>query len=124
MNVPRHLRYTSEHEWVQIEGDLLIVGITDFAQGALGDIVYVQINSLDKQLTAHNSFGEVEAVKAVSELFMPVSGTVVAVNDQLNDSPELVNNDPYGAGWMIKIKPDNLADFETLLDATAYEQLL
>lgn len=124
MNIPANLRYTADHEWALQDGEYLVIGITDFAQGELGDIVYVSIPNLDKQLSANDSFGEVEAVKAVSELFMPVSGTIVAVNELLEQSPDLVNNDPYGEGWMIRVKPDNPADFEALLDAAAYKELV
>jgi len=124
MNIPANLRYTADHEWALQDGEYLVIGITDFAQGELGDIVYVSIPNLDKQLSANDSFGEVEAVKAVSELFMPVAGTIVAVNELLEQSPDLVNNDPYGEGWMIRVKPDNLADFEALLDAAAYKELV
>lgn len=124
MNIPANLRYTADHEWALQDGEYLVIGITDFAQGELGDIVYVSIPNLDKQLSANDSFGEVEAVKAVSELFMPVAGTIVAVNELLEQSPDLVNSDPYGEGWMIRVKPDNLADFEALLDAAAYKELV
>ena len=124
MNIPANLRYTADHEWALQDGEYLVIGITDFAQGELGDIVYVSIPNLDKQLSANDSFGEVEAVKAVSELFMPVAGTIVAINDLLEQSPDLVNSDPYGEGWMIRVKPDNLADFEALLDAAAYKELV
>lgn len=121
MNLPENLRYTSDHEWVKIDGDLLVIGITDFAQSELGDIVYVEIETLDQQLAKGDVFGSVEAVKTVSDLYLPLSGTVVEINPGLNDAPDKVNTDPYGEGWMIKLKPDNIADFDTLLDAEAYK---
>lgn len=124
MNIPTNLRYTQDHEWAKIEDDLIVVGISDFAQGELGDIVYVEIETLMQQLDAQVQFGTIEAVKTVSDLFMPISGTIVALNEQLQQKPELINTDPYNEGWMIKIKPNNIADFETLLSAEQYEQLL
>jgi glycine cleavage system H protein len=124
MNIPTNLRYTADHEWAKLDGELITVGITDFAQGELGDIVYVEIETLNQHIESHTVFGTVEAVKAVSELFMPIAGTIVAINEQLQNTPELVNSDPYNEGWMIIIKPDNLADWDTLLDAEKYAQLL
>ena len=124
MNIPEALRYTRDHEWVKIEGDEALVGITDFAQGELGDIVYVEVESLDETLEAETVFGTVEAVKTVSDLFMPLAGEVIAFNEELEDTPELVNEDPYGKGWMIKIKLSNPAEVENLLDAQAYSSLV
>ena len=124
MKIPEELHYTKDHEWIKIEGDEAIVGITDFAQGELGDIVYVEVESLDETLSAETVFGTVEAVKTVSDLFMPLSGEVIAFNEDLEDTPELVNEDPYGKGWMIKIKLSDPAELENLLDAQAYSSLV
>jgi glycine cleavage system H protein len=124
MNFPDNLRYTKDHEWIRLEGDEAIVGITDFAQHELGDIVYVEIETVGKQLKAGDVFGTVEAVKTVSDLFLPVDGTVTEVNPNLNSSPELVNNDPYGEGWMAKVKLSNAADIESLMNAEAYQNLV
>jgi glycine cleavage system H protein len=124
MNIPAELRYTKDHEWAQIEGDLVCVGITDFAQSELGDIVYVEITTLDQEVAKDQVFGTIDAVKAVSELFMPISGTVVAINEELNTQPDLVNQDPYGKGWMIKVRPNNMADVDKLLSAEDYKALV
>lgn len=124
MKIPEELHYTKDHEWIKIEGDEAIVGITDFAQGELGDIVYVEVESVDETLSAEAVFGTVEAVKTVSDLFMPLSGEVIAFNEDLEDTPELVNEDPYGKGWMIKIKLSDPAELENLLDAQAYSSLV
>ena len=124
MNFPENLRYTKDHEWVKIDGDEATVGITDFAQRELGDIVYVEIESVGKDLKAGEIFGTVEAVKTVSDLYLPLSGTVNEVNPNLNSNPEAVNNDPYGEGWMIKMKVSNLADVDGLLSAQAYQKLV
>jgi glycine cleavage system H protein len=124
MNVPANLRYTKEHEWISLEGNIATIGITDFAQGELGDIVYVDIASKGKSLAADEVFGTVEAVKTVSDLFLPVKGTITEVNPGLEAEPELVNTDPYGAGWMIKMTVDNIADADALLDAAAYTSLV
>jgi len=124
MNFPNKLRYTKDHEWLQIEGDIATVGITDFAQRELGDIVYVEIETIGKQLDAGAVFGTVEAVKTVSDLYLPVNGTITEFNPALANEPELVNNDPYGGGWMIKMKVSNPKDIETLMDAAAYEQIV
>ncbi|HZX58567.1 MAG TPA: glycine cleavage system protein GcvH [Mucilaginibacter sp.] len=121
MNIPGNFRYTKEHEWVSLEGDIATVGITDYAQGELGDIVYVDIATVGKELTAGEVFGTVEAVKTVSDLFLPVAGTINEVNPQLTNQPELVNTDPYGDGWMIKMTVKNPADVAKLLDAKGYE---
>ena len=124
MNIPAHLRYTKDHEWISIEGNTATVGITDFAQGELGDIVYVDINTVGKALQAEEVFGTVEAVKTVSDLFLPLTGTVLEVNSALEAQPELVNSDPYGEGWMIKLTVSNPADFEKLMTAEAYQALI
>ena len=124
MSLPENLRYTKDHEWVRLEGNIATIGITDFAQGELGDIVYVEIETVGKHLEAEAVFGTVEAVKTVSDLFLPIAGTVNEVNPALADSPDLVNNDPYGQGWMIKMTVDNPADVEKLLDAAAYQKVI
>jgi glycine cleavage system H protein len=124
MNFPENLRYTKDHEWVRLEGDIAIIGITEFAQSELGDIVYVEIETLDQHLGAEAVFGTVEAVKTVSDLFLPVTGTITEINPELNNKPELVNSDPYGEGWMIKVKIDNPADVDALLTSEAYSTLV
>ncbi|HZH63532.1 MAG TPA: glycine cleavage system protein GcvH [Flavisolibacter sp.] len=123
MNYPDNLRYTKEHEWVRIEGDEAVIGITDFAQHELGDIVYVEVETLGKELAAGDVFGTVEAVKTVSDLYLPVAGTITEINADLNTAPELVNSDPYGQGWMVRMKLANPKDVEELMDAAAYGQL-
>jgi glycine cleavage system H protein len=124
MNIPAELKYTKDHEWIRVEDGILVIGITDFAQSELGDIVYVDVDTLDDTVEADEVFGSVEAVKTVSDLFMPVTGEVIEFNEGLEDDPEKVNTDPYGEGWMIKVKPDNLGDFEDLLDADGYKALI
>lgn len=124
MNIPSQLRYTKDHEWISLEGNVATIGITDFAQGELGDIVYVDIASKGKALAAEEVFGTVEAVKTVSDLFLPVKGTITEVNPSLESQPELVNSDPYGEGWMIKMTVDNPADVDALLNAQAYTDLV
>ena len=124
MNVPSNLRYTKDHEWIALEGNVATIGITDFAQGELGDIVYVDIASKGKPLSAEEVFGSVEAVKTVSDLFLPVAGTITEVNPALDSSPELVNSDPYGSGWMIKMTVDNISDVEALMSAENYTSLV
>jgi glycine cleavage system H protein len=124
MNIPANLRYTKEHEWLSLEGDVATIGITDFAQKELGDIVFVEVETVGQQLGANEVFGTVEAVKTVSDLYLPVAGTVLELNADLAAEPESVNSDPYGKGWMIKLKVDNLADVEALLDAAGYEALV
>ena len=124
MNVPADLKYTKDHEWIKIEGDEATIGITDFAQGELGDIVYVEVETLDETMEAESVFGTVEAVKTVSDLLMPLSGTIIAFNELLEDAPETVNEDAYGSGWMIKIKLTDAAKIENLLDAEAYSSLV
>ena len=124
MNIPDNLKYTKEHEWVRLEGDVAVVGITDFAQGELGDIVFVEVETVDETLEADEVFGTIEAVKTVSDLFLPVAGEVVEFNEAVEDDPALVNNDPYGEGWLIKLKVSNLADVEGLLDGEAYKAVI
>ena len=124
MNTPEELKYTKDHEWVRAEGDTLTIGITDFAQSELGDIVYVEIDTLDETLEAEEVFGTVEAVKTVSDLFLPVAGEIVEINESLEDEPEKVNDDPYGQGWMIKLKCNDIADLDTLMSAYEYKALI
>ena len=118
MNVPEELKYTKDHEWVRIDGDILTIGITDFAQSELGDIVYVEVDTLDENLGSEEVFGTVEAVKTVSDLFLPVSGEITEFNEALEDAPEKVNEDPYGEGWMIKLKCNDLSELDNLLAAS------
>jgi len=124
MNVPANLKYSSDHEWVKIDGDIATVGITDFAQGQLGDIVFVDIQTEGETLDKSEIFGAIEAVKTVADALMPVSGTIVEVNGELEAAPESVNKDPYGAGWMVKIKMSDLSELDSLLDAEAYKAIL
>jgi len=124
MNVPKNLKYTKDHEWVLLDGEEVTVGITDFAQSQLGDIVYVEVDTEGENLDNDAVFGTVEAVKTVSDLFMPISGTINSFNEQLEARPELVNDDPYGDGWMIKIKATNLEEIGYLLDSDGYEKLV
>jgi glycine cleavage system H protein len=124
MNFPDNLKYTKDHEWIKLDGNIATIGITDFAQGELGDIVYVEIETVGKSLEAEAIFGTVEAVKTVSDLFLPVPGTVNEVNSNLANQPELVNSDPYGEGWMIKMTVNNPADVAALMDAVAYKTLV
>ena len=124
MNIPQNLKYTEDHEWVLIDGDIATVGITDFAQGELGDIVYVEVEALDETVERHEVFGTVEAVKTVSDLFTPLSGEVIEFNDSLESDPEKVNSDPYGEGWIIKIKISNPEEIEALLDDAAYKAII
>ena len=124
MNIPSTLKYTKDHEWIQIEDNIATVGITDFAQGELGDIVYIDVDTLDDTVAEGDVFGSVEAVKTVSDLFMPLTGEIIAFNEALEDDPELVNSDPYDKGWMIKIKFSDESQIADLLDAVAYESLL
>jgi glycine cleavage system H protein len=121
MNFPSNLRYTKDHEWIKLDGDIATIGITDYAQRELGDIVYVEVETIGKSLKAGDVFGTVEAVKTVSDLFLPVDGTITELNAGLANSPESVNSDPYGEGWMVKMKVNNPADVAALLDAAAYE---
>ena len=124
MIIPDNLKYTKEHEWVRLEGDVAVVGITDFAQGELGDIVFVEVETVDETLDADEVFGTVEAVKTVSDLFLPVAGEIVEFNEAVEDDPALVNNDPYGEGWLIKVKVSNPADVDGLLDGEAYKAII
>tara|TARA_B100001057_G_scaffold497126_1_gene600442 strand:- start:54 stop:434 length:381 start_codon:yes stop_codon:yes gene_type:complete len=124
MNIPEELKYTEEHEWVRTEDNIAVVGITDFAQGELGDIVYLEIDTLDSQIDSNEVFGTVEAVKTVSDLFMPIAGKVVEVNPSLEDNPELVNEDPYGEGWIIKIDITDESKLDSLLSASDYKDLI
>jgi glycine cleavage system H protein len=124
MNYPANLRYTKEHEWVLLEGDTATIGITDFAQSELGDIVYIEIETIGKSLPEQAVFGSVEAVKTVSDLFLPVAGTIESINASLGNSPELVNTDPYGEGWMVKVKVNDPKDVDALMDAAAYKNLV
>ena len=124
MNIPANLKYTRDHEWVSIDGDVATVGITDFAQGELGDIVYVEVETVDETLDKDEVFGTVEAVKTVSDLFMPIGGDITEFNAALEDTPEAVNEDPYGKGWMVKIKISDASQLDGLMDATAYQAML
>ena len=124
MSIPTNLKYTKDHEWVSIDGDIATIGITDFAQGELGDIVYVEIETEGETLNAEEVFGSVEAVKTVSDLFLPLAGEIIEFNSELEANPEYVNSDPYGKGWMIKIKIQDASETSNLLDAAAYEALI
>ncbi len=124
MNIPSELKYTKDHEWISIEGDTATIGITDFAQSELGDIVYVDVDTLDDTVERDEVFGSVEAVKTVSDLFMPLTGEVSEFNEELEDEPELVNKDPYGKGWMIKVTISDASQIDDLLDAQAYQDLI
>ena len=124
MNVPSDLRYTADHEWVKIDGDIATVGVTDFAQGELGDIVFVEVETEGEELEAEEVFGTIEAVKTVSDLFLPLAGKVIAFNEALDDDPALINSDPFGDGWVIKLKMSNVADLESLMDAEAYKNTI
>ncbi|WP_321519528.1 glycine cleavage system protein GcvH [uncultured Bacteroides sp.] len=124
MNFPENLKYTSEHEWVRLEGEFAYVGITDYAQDQLGDIVFVDIPSVGETLALGEVFGTIEVVKTISDLFLPVSGEILEINTSLEDNPELVNSDPYGEGWIVKVKPSDLSELDTLLDAPAYRKLI
>ena len=124
MNVPKELRYSQEHEWARVEGNTVRIGITDFAQSELGDIVFVELPEIGAQLTANEPFGSVESVKTVSELYAPISGKVVAVNEELNDNPEYVNESPYDKAWMIVIEPSDMSEVDSLLTAEQYEQMI
>ncbi len=124
MNIPDNLFYTKEHEWINVDGDVATVGITDFAQKELGDIVFVEVETLDEELEIEETFGTIEAVKTVSDMFMPISGTVSELNGTLEDEPETINRDPYGEGWIIKIKMSDLSQVNDLLSAEAYKELI
>jgi glycine cleavage system H protein len=120
-NVPENLHYSKDHEWVRVDGDVAVIGITDYAQNSLGDVVYVELPKIGDDFSAHEPFGSVESVKAVSEMFTPVSGTVAEINESLSDEPEKVNSDPYGAGWMVRIKMSSPGEVDSLLTAAEYE---
>jgi glycine cleavage system H protein len=124
MNIPENLKYTKDHEWIKVDGDTVTVGITDYAQGELGDIVFVEIETEGENLEKEEVFGTVEAVKTVSDIFMPISGEVVEVNPKLEDSPEIVNKDPYGEGWLIKVKLSDSSEVDDLLDASKYKEII
>lgn len=124
MNIPQELKYTKDHEWIRVEGDTVTIGITDFAQSELGDIVYVEVETLDETLEKEEVFGTVEAVKTVSDLYLPISGEIIEFNESLEDEPEKVNSDPYGEGWMIKVKFSDESQLEELLSADAYKEIL
>ncbi len=124
MNVPADLKYTKDHEWVKIDGNVAIIGVTDFAQGELGDIVYIEIETLNDTLDQESVFGSIEAVKTVSDLFMPLSGEIIAINEDLDSNPEVVNSDPYGEGWMIKVNFSDASELDGLLSASEYEALI
>ncbi|MGB5190901.1 glycine cleavage system protein GcvH [Robiginitalea sp.] len=124
MNVPAELKYTKDHEWIRVDGDIATIGITDFAQGELGDIVYVEVETVDETLDREEVFGTVEAVKTVSDLFLPVSGEILEFNEDLEAEPEKVNEDPYGAGWMVRVKMSDTSELEDLMDAAAYKELI
>ena len=124
MNLPEELKYTKDHEWVRIEGDIAFIGITEFAQGELGDIVFVDVDTKGEDLDKEEVFGSIEAVKTVSDLFMPVSGKVISFNEQLEKEPELINSDPYGNGWIIKISISDVTDFDSLLNSASYKDLV
>ncbi len=124
MNVPAELKYTKDHEWAKLDGDIVTVGITEYAQGELGDVVFVELPEAGDSVEKEETFGTIEAVKAVADLFSPVSGEVVEANEALGDTPEIVNTDPYGDGWMVKIKLSNPDDWDTLMSAEAYEELI
>lgn len=124
MNIPADLKYTKDHEWCKIDGDVVTIGVTDFAQSELGDIVFVEVETEGETLDKEEVFGTIEAVKTVSDLFMPIAGEVIEFNEEIEASPELVNDDPYGNGWMIKVKVSNPSDLDELLDADAYKEIV
>ncbi len=124
MNVPSNLKYSNDHEWVRVEGDIAYVGITDYAQSQLGDIVFVDVTTTGETLAQNEVFGSIEAVKTVSDAFLPVSGEIIEFNEMLNDAPETVNKDPYGEGWMVKVKMSNPAELDSLLDAEGYKAII
>ncbi len=124
MNIPEDLKYTKDHEWIRVEGDVAVVGITEFASQELGDIVFVEVETVSEDLAKEETFGSIEAVKTVSDMFMPVSGNVAEFNEVLEDAPETINNDPYGEGWIIKVNISNISEVDELLDAAAYKDLI
>jgi glycine cleavage system H protein len=123
-NIPENLRYSKDHEWIEVNGEVATIGITDYAQHALGDVVYIDMPRVGDKFSTHEAFGSVESVKAVSEVFTPIAGEIAEVNDGLNDTPETVNNDPYGGGWMVKVKMDNPLEADAMLSAVEYEEYL
>ncbi len=124
MNIPDNLKYTKDHEWLRLDGEMAYIGITDYAQNELGDIVFVEVETEGEKLDKDEAFGTIEAVKTVSDLFMPIAGEVIEFNQELDEKPEIINTDPYGKGWIVKIKPDNIGDIETLLDPESYSELI
>ncbi len=124
MNTPKELKYTKDHEWAKVEGDVVLVGITDYAQKELGEIVYVDIDTVGEELNAEDVFGSIEAVKTVSDLLLPIEGEILEVNEELEDAPELVNEDPYGKGWLVKIRPANIEDLDSLQSADEYQAFI
>jgi glycine cleavage system H protein len=124
MNIPENLKYTKDHEWLKVDGNIALVGITDYAQNELGDIVFIEVDTVDEELDKEETFGTIEAVKTVSDMFMPVSGKIIEFNEELEQSPELVNSDPYGKGWIIKLEISNPDELNDLLDASAYKELI
>lgn len=124
MNIPVDLKYTKDHEWIRLEGDIAFVGVTDYAQGELGDIVFIEVETVGETLEEGETFGSIEAVKTVSDLFMPIAGEVIEFNQDLNSTPELINKDPYGDGWIVKVKPEDINSIRNLLDPEAYKELL
>ncbi|KAF0203910.1 MAG: glycine cleavage system H [Bacteroidetes bacterium] len=124
MNIPGNLRYTKEHEWIKAEGEIALIGVTEHAQSELGDIVFVEVETVGETLEAGETFGTIEAVKTVSDLYLPVSGEILEFNESLNDAPEQINKDPYGEGWIVKVKMSNPAEFDSLLDAAEYGELI
>lgn len=124
MNIPENLKYTKDHEWIKVDGNIALVGITDYAQNELGDIVFIEVDTVDEELDKEETFGTIEAVKTVSDMFMPISGKIIEFNEELEDSPELVNSDPYGKGWIIKLEISNPDELNDLLDASAYKELI
>ncbi len=124
MNIPENLKYTKDHEWIKVDGNIALVGITDYAQNELGDIVFIEVDTVGEELDKEETFGTIEAVKTVSDMFMPTSGKIIEFNEELEDSPELVNSDPYGKGWIIKLEISNPDELNDLLDASAYKELI
>ncbi len=124
MNIPVDLKYTKDHEWIRLEGDTAYIGVTDYAQGELGDIVFIEVETVGETMEEGETFGSIEAVKTVSDLFMPIAGEVLEFNEALNSTPELINKDPYGDGWIVKVKPEDIASLRSLLDPEAYKELI
>ena len=124
MNIPNNLKYSNDHEWIRIEGDLAVIGVTDFAQKELGDIVFIEVETVGEAMGRHDTFGTIEAVKTVSDLFMPVAGDIIEFNEKLEDKPELINQDPYGEGWIIKIKINSPDELDDLLNAVQYQEIV